>query len=203
VKGQKGIQREEAKRLDRIMRMKNLKTGSDVAIDGGAHVGSWTIRMAHHYGKVHAFEPCFTSFSMLCENVIDAEYPGEIEVHNKALMNKACFVDVVQPSSNRTALTARQVKVKRNGKVEAIAIDDMKLEACDFIKLDLEGCEGLAIDGARRTIKRFHPILVIEFNGLMRKFGGTEDQIIKRLEKMGYRLVWREGVDRVYKWYSE
>ena len=37
MKGQKGIQREEAKRLDRIMRMKNLKTGSDVAIDGGAH----------------------------------------------------------------------------------------------------------------------------------------------------------------------
>jgi hypothetical protein len=94
------------------------------------------------------------------------------------------------------------VRVKRTGKVEAVTIDSLELEACDFIKLDLEGCEGLAIKGARKTIKKFRPLLVIEFNGLMRKFGGTEDQIIKMLTKMGYRMVWREGVDRAYQWFE-
>jgi 2-iminoacetate synthase ThiH len=33
-------------------------------------------------------------------------------------------------------------------------------------------------------------------------FGGTEDQIIKMLTKMGYRMVWREGVDRAYQWFE-
>lgn len=202
VKYQKPVQKEEAQRYSRIMRMKNIAVGNKVAIDGGAHVGSWTVPMAQDFEVVHAFEPCYTSFAALCENVINSEYPGEVIPHNQALMDRECFVDVVQPSSNRTALTARQVRVKRTGKVEAVTIDSLELEACDFIKLDLEGCEGLAIKGARKTIKKFRPLLVIEFNGLMRKFGGTEDQIIKMLTKMGYRMVWREGVDRAYQWFE-
>jgi FkbM family methyltransferase len=202
VKGQKDVQRKESERFDRIIRIKHIGIGRGVAIDGGAHVGSWTVRMARHFDVVHAFEPCWASYSLLCENIINSDLPGEVIPHNKALMDQECLVNVVQPSRNRTALTARQVKVSRRGRVEAVSIDSLNLERCDFIKLDLEGSEMIALEGARKTIKKFHPVLVIEFNGLMRKFGSSEDQMKKRLEKMGYREVWRESVDRVFKWYE-
>lgn len=200
MKGQKEVQAEEARRFKKIIRVKGAAVYPGVAIDGGAHVGSWTMLMADYFQKTHAFEPCFASYTLLCENVINSDCRGEVIPHNQALLNNNCMVNVMQPSRNRTALTARQVKVSRRGRVEAVTIDSLNLDRCDFIKLDLEGSEALAIEGARRTIKRYHPVLVIEFNGLMRKFGSSEDQLVKRLEKMGYREIWREGVDRAYKW---
>ena len=200
MKGQKEVQKTEASRFDKLARRKSLNMGREVAIDGGAHVGSWSVKMAKYFKTVHAFEPCFASYTLLCENVINTETAGEIIPHNQALLNRECLVNVVQPSRNRTALTARQVRPSRRGRVEAVTIDSLGLKQCDFIKLDLEGSEALALEGARRTIKRFHPVLLIEFNGLVRKFGSTEDQLKQRLEKMGYKEVWREDVDRAFQW---
>jgi hypothetical protein len=46
--------------------------------------------------------------------------------------------------------------------VSKIPLDDLNLPRVDFIKLDIEGMEMEALDGARKTIKRNHPILLIE-----------------------------------------
>ena len=49
--------------------------------------------------------------------------------------------------------------------VETISIDDFvaqrQLERVDFIKLDIEGSELAALDGATETIRRFHPRMAI------------------------------------------
>jgi FkbM family methyltransferase len=199
VKGQKDVQKEEALRLTRAMRLMRVKVKSGIAIDGGAHVGSWTVQMAKYFKVIHAFEPCWESFAMLCENVINADLKAEVHPHNKALMDKESLVRIVTPSG-RSTLTARQVRECNRGNIEGIAIDDLELEGCDLIKLDLEGAEGLALKGARKTIKKYHPVLIVEFNNLARHFGGSEDQIKKMLEKMGYVQRWKEGVDKGYVW---
>jgi FkbM family methyltransferase len=202
VKGQKDIQREEAQRVHEIMRTKLCPVMSGVAIDGGAHVGSWTVEMAKYFNVIHAFEPCWESFAMLCENIINSDIEAEVIPHNKALMHTETNVKMIKPRG-RTTLTARQVKIHANGPVEAITIDALDLAGCDFIKLDLEGAEALALKGAKKTIKRFHPFLVIEFNNLARQFGGSESQIEKKLDKMGYELCWHRGVDKGYRWTGE
>ena len=45
--------------------------------------------------------------------------------------------------------------------VEVDTIDNIIKEKVDFIKLDIEGAEQDAIDGAKETIKKFRPILAI------------------------------------------
>lgn len=194
MKGQKEVQRIEAQRVHDIMALGLVPDTSGVAIDGGAHVGSWTIEMAKYFKEVRAFEPCKESFDMLVENVraVSAE---NVVAYNEALMDKQCTVDVVRPRPKRQTLTARQVR--RNGsEVRGVAIDSLELQGCDLIKLDLEGAEGLALRGAAETIRAHKPFLVIEFNGLAPQFGCTEMGIIQQLRTWGYAEVWRDGVDR-------
>ena len=198
MKGQKEVQRIEALRVHDIMATGCVPRTTGIAIDGGAHVGSWTMVLAGYFERVYAFEPCRESYDMLVENVA-VETPEHCMViaRRQALVDKACMVDVVLPRGERKTLTARQISLD-GSEVEGIAIDDLNLEGCDLIKLDLEGAEGLALEGAMRTIQRYRPFIVLEFNGLASQFGQSEKAIVKLLHSLGYIEVWRDDVDRGY-----
>ncbi|MCQ4908386.1 FkbM family methyltransferase, partial [Phascolarctobacterium faecium] len=46
--------------------------------------------------------------------------------------------------------------------VEVITIDSLKLSACDFIKVDVEGMELTVLQGASENIRKYRPILYVE-----------------------------------------
>lgn len=202
MKGQKEVQRLEAERVHAIMSTGLVPCNSGVAIDGGAHVGSWAVVMSEYFGEVHAFEPCHESFMMLAENISELPLPKDdgtsITAYQQALMDKCCKVTIAPPRPKRLTLTARQVNY--GGETHAVSIDSLELPGCDFIKLDLEGAEYLALQGAERTIKRFKPYLVVEFNKLGARFGHSDRAIHLLLKKWGYTQVWADGVDRGFAW---
>ena len=55
--------------------------------------------------------------------------------------------------------------VRNAGQPRALPLDDivdnLQLDRVDFIKMDIEGAERQALEGARRTIQRFHPRMAI------------------------------------------
>lgn len=195
LKGQRPVQIKEVETLTRLLGMGLVKDFS-VAIDGGAHVGTWAAVMAECFGRVFAFEPTPETFSMLTENM--AQFPNVVS-RNEALMDVAGRVDVLQPRPKRTKLTARFCRKSETGAVPCIAIDDLALGSCGLIKLDLEGAEPLALNGARQTIKRHRPTLVIEVWGLSGRFGHHPEAAHNIALSMGYHEVLRSGVDRVYR----
>jgi hypothetical protein len=99
-------------------------------------------------------------------------------------------------------------------------VDDLNLNACDFIQLDLEGYEFSALQGARKTIEKYKPLLCIEVGepdlktsdtGWGRRYGISieklEDLIIS---DFGYEFVGHHkdlgGVaswDKIYKYSDE
>lgn len=193
MKGQKEVQANEAQRVHKIMEHIPPEKAT-IAIDGGAHVGSWAAVLSGYFDHVIAFEPCNESYAMLVENM---SYYANVECVEAAIMDKRCLVDVVPPKPKRLTLTARHVVY--GGDTQAMAIDELGLEACGLIKLDLEGAELQALKGAEKTITKFEPFLVIEFNNLLSRFNQTEGQLSAYLKKLGYKEVWREGVDRGFK----
>lgn len=197
MKGQKEVQQIEAQRVHAIMALGHIPNPAGIAIDGGAHVGSWAIEMSDYFSDVYAFEPCAESFTMLKDNMAYRR-AGSIHLNQKALMDKCCLVSVDPPRPKRRTLTARQVSY--GGDVQAVSIDSLELPGCDLIKLDLEGAEYLALQGAAETIRKFNPFLVVEFNGLGSRFGYTDKAINLLLKTWGYKLVWADGVDRGYAW---
>jgi FkbM family methyltransferase len=180
------------RRLHDFMGM-GLVTTFGTAIDGGASIGAWAHGMSRYFKRVIAFEPMPETFQMLAANT---EATSNIQCRNQALMNKPGRISMKAPIGN-DAMKARYVDWDDGGRVQAITIDSLNLSNCDLIKLDVEGAEPLALDGAAETIARFHPALILEI-GFSSRFGVEPEDVHQKVLDMGYREVFRDAQDRFY-----
>lgn len=193
MKGIKPVTLAESQHLVELLDS-GLITNYSMAIDGGCHAGSWSIILAKHFKAVHAFEPHPRTFEYLTENCAGLD---NVTLHNKALMNKACAVDCYAPG--RTTLTATQVRYNESGDTQAVAIDSFNFQECGLLKLDIEGAEFMAIQGAIETIKRCRPFIVCEANNLGRRFGHENRDTLQLIRSLGYTECWQKGVDWGFK----
>lgn len=168
-----------------------------VAIDGGAHVGSWSVVLAGAFEEVIAFEPCKESFLMLKQNIRKRKLTN-VDCRNEALMDSPGRVSVETPTKKQRKLTSRVVRKNPDGDVESTTIDSLGLHRCGLIKLDVEGAEGLAVSGALNTLKRCKPTLIVEIWGQSVRFGHSAIEIHESIVAQDYRYSFRHGVDHVY-----
>lgn len=76
-------------------------------------------------------------------------------------------------------------------KVRTMSIDQLGLKACDLIKLDVEGMELQALEGARATIVGYRPVVYVERNPDKSK----RQAVLRFLQGLGYfTLLWRHRV---------
>jgi FkbM family methyltransferase len=178
---------EESGRLDHDQNMlplvlKHINEG-DTVLDCGAFIGDHTLAYYNKAlcGKVYAFECNPEAFNCLEYNTANKE---GILIYKYAISDKAGMVDV-SPAEN-----AGSCWIKEGTMIKTIRIDDLKLEKCDFIKLDIEGYEYKALLGAEKTIKKFHPKLLIEINrGALERNHTNQRQVFDFLERYGYKFT--------------
>ena len=198
LKMQKQVQHDEALLFDDIVK-RGLITNFGIAADIGAHVGSWAVRMAEKFENVLAFEPEKEAYDALVENTAEI---GNVKPLRAAVTDKVGLAEVYAPKNSRgktrRALTSRQVRESKTPNVESITVDSLVLPGCGFMKIDVEGCEPLVLDGAAATIEAFKPILCVEIGGLSKRFGYSEHALVKKVRKMGYELIFASGVDHVF-----
>ncbi|MEA3553314.1 MAG: FkbM family methyltransferase [Campylobacterota bacterium] len=126
-----------------------------VFLDGGGYVGDTTPNIIKNYPdfkKIYLIEP-----SELHINIAkrDFEHIKNIEFINCGLSNKKVTINTSGNQSN-------QNNCDHNYQAQNIdTIDNIVKEKIDFIKLDIEGAEQDAIDGAQQTIKKYKPVLAI------------------------------------------
>jgi FkbM family methyltransferase len=163
-----------------------------VFLDGGANLGVYTVlagALAGDEGLVLAFEPSVANFRLL-EGNIALNGLGNTRAYRAALSNetgKARFYHL--HGATRQSLGGQ-------GEFELVAtwrLDDLlaqePVERLDFIKLDLEGAEELAVRGALETIKRYRPIVMYEQSAKASSRLGLERQgVWKLLKPLDYRL---------------
>lgn len=135
----------------------------DVVIDAGACFGDTALAFAATVGPnghVHSFEPMPRQIEILRSNIDrNRELAPNISIHPYALSRVSdenlAFVD--------TGASARQSRTG-NVKIPTKRLDDLigcGIDRVDFIKMDIEGGELAAIEGAADTIRRFRPRLGI------------------------------------------
>lgn len=159
----------------------------DCVIDGGAALGDHTFQYLSRVspaGRVIAFEPHPSYFECLTHNCPTAE------CHNKALWDASTTVTLSDSSGNHGA---SYVSIKaapaceKSWSVETVAIDELILERLDFIKLDIEGAEFRALTGAKKTIKKHRPAMVIEVNeAMLIRQGASCIRLYELLRELGY-----------------
>jgi FkbM family methyltransferase len=190
--GGEGIQ------ISNLERALSFVPGRILAIDGGANVGSWTKRLGTEFEAVHSFEPNPDVYACLKRNIAEWKLPASVHIYQKGLSNERSFMGIQIKEGART-VTGR---LSGHGDIECLPLDELALPNCSFLKLDLEGHEAKAIDGARRLIERFHPWILIENKPKWhhRAFFGTPPD--HKLKALGYQLVERigeRGIDWLYR----
>ena len=88
--------------------------------------------------------------------------------------------------------------VKPNyGTTPTLRVDDLALSPCDFIQLDVEGYQLFALMGATETIKKFKPVISVEFDWAFRYNVNVSD-IKSFLANLGYEKVNTYTTDHIY-----
>lgn len=140
----------------------------DVVIDAGANVGAFT-RMALNQGaaRVIAIEPGPENVAAFHRNFESEITSGRVVLVPKGVWDQVGEMDLRVSPTNSAAdsFVMNPPDSKVIGKVPVTTIDnlvsELYLEKVDFIKMDIEGAEPKALDGAKRTLARFRPRLSV------------------------------------------
>jgi FkbM family methyltransferase len=154
--------------------------------DVGSNIGTHTVALAHKFGErvqIRAFEAQRQIYYMLCGNVaingldnVYCEYaavsstPGTlpIQVPDYKEINNFGGVELQDPvHSDNQAMNKPNTE-----SVTTVTIDSFN-ESVDFIKMDIEGMEHLALAGAVDTLKH-RPICFVEM-------AKTDQQAVKKI----------------------
>jgi len=168
------------------------------AIDGGAHVGTSSRLMSARFAKVLAFEPAPDTFACLVENM--AAHGGRNVTCHKAALG-------AHPGRVRMALDAKNAQRGNTGArhtvegddVVVMPIDSLGLNDVGFLKLDIEGSEPMALMGARDTLARCRPVVLVEDKGhWVTHYGLPKTAVRDILTAQRYRLAETVGCDQVW-----
>lgn len=172
-----------------------------VAVDGGAHVGTWSIPMAKIFRTVHAFEPSGDTFAALQAN-LEKRGVKNVKAREVALgkveSQGAMTLDGDERAKQMGNLGARHLGA--GSSVRVVPLDSFELDVLDLLKLDIEGGEVDALKGAEETLRRCKPIVLFEDKNLWKRYGYGRRAPHDFLESIGAVPMRRVAMDEIWGW---
>lgn len=176
-------------------------------VDIGAHVGSHSImyKRLNPSSIVYSFEPQKMLYKLLCFNISDnnlrniysynnavGEDVYDAEMNPYSADGENSMQQVEYGSSNIYNLAGVQVG-SGGEKIKVISLDALKMNRCDFMKIDVEGYEPNVIMGARNLIMSCKPVISFEVN--KKKSPNISASTKDMLESLGYncRRAWQDN----------
>ncbi len=189
-----------------IVEVLKKKVASDaICLDIGANIGSIsvTLSLLAPGGRIFAFEPVAENYEFLRKN-LEANGIRNVEPFRLALSDqngRAQFNFTSEFAGGAHFSDTSWVDSREKSEsVEMRTLDswvkEKKIEQIDVIKLDVEGAELRVLRGAEETLKRFRPVLIVEFNGFtLEKIAGIQcrqffEELQARFDRLS--LVRRE-----------
>lgn len=180
-----------------------VRPGS-VFVDVGANIGLYTLkaaRLAGPQGMVVAVEPGELAVGRLTDNVALNAGSGRfapVRIVRKALSdrNGTAVLHHVMAGGDLQAFSLLGDDTTAEGETVELAtldtlVEELGLPRIDCIKMDVEGAEPMVVDGARRSLERWHPTIFFEVNtAILHRRGERTDGCWTRLAALGYRF-WR------------
>jgi FkbM family methyltransferase len=171
-----------------------------VLVDIGANQGEFSLFAAKRLpqGRVYAFEPMNVFFDQLTENISLNRY-SNIQTFHFGLSDQQGQVPIYlgkTGAGEHEGLGTIFQSQQRNRFIQNIELrifDDeaehAKIEKIDFLKIDVEGAELMVLNGARKTLGKTRPVVMIEMNeDTYRAAGYSGEDIKKFFREMNYSM---------------
>jgi FkbM family methyltransferase len=164
-----------------------LKPG-DVVFDLGANVGFYTLlasQLVGPAGTVCSFEPLPKNLRYLRKH-LELNRVGNVQVLDTAVGNQNGTVYFQVHSDPSMGMISDQMTAS-SIEVDCIMLDDAiineKLRAPNVLKIDIEGAEHEALEGAQHTLREFHPTIFLATHG-----ADVHARCCRMLRSFGYEL---------------
>lgn len=174
-----------------VKKLLKLKEG-DVFVDVGAHIGTYSIPAAKRVGpsgRVIAFEPHPKS-SELLESSMKLNNLNNITLIRKPVDSSRRMVSYNISGVPANSGIGADYKIQSVLQTECVDLDSAldSIQKLDWLKIDVEGNEINVLEGARNTLKKYSPKIIIEVG---------EDNVERAksiLESEGYRVEHLYGL---------
>ena len=171
-----------------------------VAVDCGANIGVHTVEWAkrmHGWGEVIAIEAQERIFYALAGNIAInncfnaramhaavAAKTGTMRVPTPDYLTAASFGSLELRPRADTEFIGQPIDYsdERSTAIRTVTVDSLGLARIDLIKIDVEGMELEAIEGADGSLARSRPVLIVE------AIKSDKANLRTVLEQRGYRL---------------
>ncbi|MGE0132661.1 MAG: FkbM family methyltransferase [Blastocatellales bacterium] len=170
---------------DQRLLFERLVTEGSVVFDVGAHVGFYTLLAATLVGprgRVYSFEPALANIHFLKAH-LRLNRITNVTVIEKAVSDREGTARFVEGPSSAMGHFAEQGGVA----APTVSMDDLFLRgevpAPDFIKIDVESAEWLALKGAEHLLRRTRPTIFLSTD-----IYDLHHRCCKFLESLGYQL---------------
>jgi FkbM family methyltransferase len=160
-------------------------------VDVGGGIGDFAVMMGSRcpVGTVHSYEPMADSFSLLQHNVA-ANGAANVVVHRAAVASREGELTLRLSQRQPPALArlgedpSGEVRVPARGL--ASVLDALPGAACDFMKIDCEGCEFDLLLGTDPALLDRIQRISLEFHDGFTEHRGTD--LARHLRSHGYRV---------------
>lgn len=196
----------------------DLLSGAPVCLHVGASDGrhSYVMTQVAPKARIYAFEPSAFTFEVLktClawHRIADrvtpvhaavSDHSGEMllvtPMKTSGRMGRA-YAFVAETAPNGTARPDLDDMGAEIQTTPVVALDafcaEHGVDHVDFIRMDIEGAEQKALEGALALIDRDHPHVLIEIHPMMlrARFGGSAEAVADVFQSRGYRMFALNG----------
>ena len=176
---------------------KNVSVYSEhkrVVVQAGGNAGMYVKMYEDIFDTVYTFEPDPINFYCLTKNTSTKtiKFQG-------CLGNEPNFVNLSYDEVHHKKPNSGGYRVKGEGNIPTLILDNLNLPVIDLIHLDIEGFEKFALLGAIETIKRCKPVVALELNGLAEKYNHTDNDVKALMSSLGYTEIGIVDDDAIFK----
>jgi FkbM family methyltransferase len=173
----------------------DLTPSRTLALDIGANVGLWSRDLTEAFAQVISFEPVSDFRDCLVKNVP----ASNLEVRGCALGEEDTFINMIITVEN-TGHSHVDTSTMGHGTTPMYRLDSLELPKIDYIKIDCEGYENTILRGARQTIMRDRPVMVVEHKRHKDVGHDDVDQALDTLIGWGAHIITNVRNDYILGW---
>lgn len=167
-----------------------LKSKNPTIVEVGSSWGEEVLylsKLAGKKGKVYCFEPDPLHFRCLQQNKENLNLENT-KLFNMGLSDKEQHIKVKTRTwaRNKESLSDNEENVDA---IKLVKLDDVINEKIDLIKIDTDGFDLDVILGSINLIKKYKPVIVIEFLPTMEYSGLVGVDVLNKYEELGFKIL--------------